>query len=49
MVAYLIEIPYPKYLLFTTLTKFQQYMSKKIRWILTAPDGLTKIQYNRST
>jgi len=42
------EIPDPKFPFFSTLTKFQQCMFKKIHWILISPDGPTKIPYSRS-
>ena len=47
MVLYFMEISYPKYPLFSKLTKSQQSMFKRIHWILTSPDGPTKIPNNR--
>ena len=47
MIVYLMEIPNPKFPFFSTLTKFQQCMFKKIHWIPTFPDGLTKILYSK--
>ena len=43
MVAYLMKIPYLKYPCFSRVTKFQQYMVKRIHWIITSPNGPTKI------
>jgi len=48
MVAYPMEIPYPKHLFFSRLRRFQQRMFKRICWILTSRDGTMKISYNRS-
>ena len=47
MVLYFTEIPDPKFSFFSTLTKFQQCMFKKIYWILTSPEGLTKFLVRR--
>jgi len=47
MVVYFMEFPDPNFLFFSTLTKFQQCMFKKMHWILTSPDGPTKIPNNR--
>ena len=43
MVLYFIEIPDPKFSFFSILTKLQQCMFKRIHWILTSPEVLTKI------
>ena len=47
MIVYFMEISYPKFPFFSTLTKFQQSMFKRIHWILTSPYGSTKITYSR--
>jgi len=47
MIVYFIKILDPKFSFFSTLTKFQQCMFKKICWILTSPNGPTKIPYSR--
>jgi len=47
MIVYYMEILDSKFLFFSTLTKLQECMFKKIHWILIAPDGPTKILYNR--
>ena len=43
MVLYFIEIPYRNFPIFSRLTKFQQCMFRKFHWILTSPEGPTKI------
>ena len=47
MIVYLMEISDPQFPFFSTLTKFQQCMFNKIHWVLTSPDGPTKIPYSR--
>jgi len=47
MVLYFIEILDPKFPFFSKMTKFQQCMFKRIHWILTAPDGPTKVAVGR--
>jgi len=47
MVVYFMEFPNSKFLFLSTLTKFQQCMFERIHWILTSPDGPTKILNNR--
>ena len=42
MVAYLIEISNPKYPFFSTLTKFQKCMFKKIHQIYVSPNSPTR-------
>jgi len=48
MIAYLLEIPYLKYLFFLSLTKFQKCVFKRIHWILTSSNGQTRFLWNRS-
>ena len=43
MVLYFLEVSDPNFPFFSTLTKFQQYMFKRFRWILESPEGQTKI------
>ena len=43
MVVHFTEIPYQICSFFSTLTKFQQCMFRKIHWILTSPNGPTKV------
>ena len=45
MVVYLMKILYLKYSFFSRLTKFQQFMFRRIHWILPSPDGPRKILY----
>ena len=47
MVLYFTEIPDPKFPFFSTLTKFQQCIFKRIHWVLTSPEGPTKISVCR--
>jgi len=47
MVLYFIEIPNPKVPFFLRLTKFQQCMFRRIHWIVTSPEGPTKIPVSR--
>ena len=43
IVLHFTEIPVQKFSLFSTSTKFQQHMFKRINWILTSPESPTKI------
>ena len=47
MVLYFMEIPDPKYPFFSKLAEFQQCMFRRIHYILTSPNGTTKIPNNR--
>ena len=47
MVLYFIEMSDLKFLFFSKLTKFQQFIFKRIHWILTFPNGPTKISCNQ--
>ena len=47
IIIYFIQFSDPKLPFFSTLTKFQQCMFKKIHQIPTSPDGRTKIPNNR--
>ena len=42
-VFYFTEILDPKFPFLSTSTKFQRYIFKRIYWILTSPDGSTKV------
>jgi len=48
IVAYFMEVPDPKLTFFSRLTKFQQFMFKRINWILTFLVGLIKIPHIRT-
>ena len=47
MILYFIKIPDPKFSFCSKLTKFQQCMFRRIYWILTSLDILTKIPFSR--
>jgi len=47
MVLCFTEIPDPKFPFFSTLTKFQQCIFRRIHWILTFPNGPTKAAVHR--
>ena len=48
MIAYFMKIPNLKYWFFTSITKFQKCMFKRIHWILTSPNSTTSALHNRS-
>jgi len=48
MVIYFSEIPNPENPFFQSLTKFQNYMFKRIHQVFISPDSPTKFSYNKS-